>query len=101
MAAFLSRESAGADTFPAGPDLFVKSRYGRARRGTRFWAERVIQFCHQLPWPAGNVSANSKDGLPTGVQIAGQRFREDKMQDTAQAIEDRVGIIALQLFARG
>jgi len=50
--------------------------------------------------PAGNVPANDNDGLPVGVQIIGQRFREDMILDACEAIENRVGVMAKQLFAR-
>jgi amidase len=50
--------------------------------------------------PAGNVPANANDGLPVGVQIVGQRFREDMILDACEAIEARVGVMAHQLFAR-
>ena len=38
--------------------------------------------------------------LPVGVQIIGQRYREDMCLDAAAAIEARVGILAHQLWAR-
>ncbi len=50
--------------------------------------------------PAGNVSANLNGGLPVGVQIVGQRFREDLILDACEAIESRVGLMARTLFAR-
>ncbi len=50
--------------------------------------------------PAGNVPADHNDGLPVGVQIVGQRFREDLILDAAEAIESRVGIMAHRLWAR-
>lgn len=51
--------------------------------------------------PAGNVPAHYNDGLPIGVQIVGQRFREDLILDACEAIEDRVGVMAKRLFERG
>ncbi|MFK7836219.1 MAG: amidase [Sulfitobacter sp.] len=51
--------------------------------------------------PAGNVPANYNDGLPVGVQVVGQRFREDMILDACEAIEDRVGMMAHRLFERG
>lgn len=48
--------------------------------------------------PAGNVSANYNDGLPVGVQIVGQRFREDMILDACEAIEQRIGIMAEKLL---
>ncbi|MEW9920430.1 amidase [Marimonas sp. MJW-29] len=51
--------------------------------------------------PAGNIPANYNDGLPVGVQIVGQRFREDMILDACEAVESRVGVMAHRLFARG
>ena len=53
-----------------------------------------------MGWPAGNVPANYTDGLPVGVQIVGQRFREDLILDACEAIEARVGVMAHKLWAR-
>ncbi len=51
--------------------------------------------------PAGNVPANYNDGLPVGVQIVGQRFREDMILNACEAVESRVGVMAMKLFERG
>lgn len=51
--------------------------------------------------PAGNVPANYNDGLPVGVQIVGQRFREDMILNACEAIESRIGVMADKLFERG
>ena len=51
--------------------------------------------------PAGNVPANHNDGLPVGVQVVGRRFREDMILDACEAIEDRVGVMARELFKQG
>lgn len=53
-----------------------------------------------LGLPAGNVPANFNDGLPIGVQIVGQRWREDLILDACEAIENRIGTMAKRLFAR-
>lgn len=50
--------------------------------------------------PAGNIPANYNDGLPVGVQIVGQRFREDLILESCEAIEERVGIMAHKLWER-
>jgi amidase len=54
-----------------------------------------------LGLPAGNVPASYNDGLPVGVQVIGRRFREDMILDACEAIEQRVGVMAEKLFARG
>ena len=48
--------------------------------------------------PAGNIPAHYNDGLPVGVQIVGQRFREDLILDACEAIESRVGVMAHRMF---
>ena len=50
--------------------------------------------------PAGLVPANYNDGLPVGVQIVGRRFREDLILDALEVVENRVGVMAEQLWAR-
>ncbi len=50
--------------------------------------------------PAAIVPANFNDGLPVGVQIVGRRFREDLILDAAEAVENKVGIMAQRLWAR-
>ena len=42
-----------------------------------------------LGLPAVSVPTAPVDGLPMGVQIIGQRFREDMVLDAAQVIEAR------------
>ncbi|THD54558.1 amidase, partial [Phenylobacterium sp.] len=46
--------------------------------------------------PAGLTAA----GHPVGVQLIASRYREDVALDAAQAIEDRVGVLAQRLWAR-
>ncbi len=51
----------------------------------------VAVNCLGLPSVAQPVGVT--DGLPRGVQLIGERFREDLCLDAAQAIEDRLGVI--------
>ena len=54
-----------------------------------------------LGLPAGIVTAGRDDqGLPVGVQLIGQRFREDLILDAAQAIETQMGIATHWLWER-
>ena len=46
-----------------------------------------------LGLPAVCVPAGVANGLPLGVQIAGDRFREDLCLDAAEAIEARLGVL--------
>lgn len=50
--------------------------------------------------PAGNVPIGLVEGRPSGIQIVGQRFREDLILDALEVIEQNVGILAHQLWAR-
>ena len=50
--------------------------------------------------PAGNVPANYNDGQPVGVQIVGQKFREDLILDACEVVENSVGIMAHHLWDR-
>ncbi|MFF3001494.1 amidase [Kitasatospora sp. NPDC057940] len=44
--------------------------------------------------PAVAVPTGLADGLPTGVQLVGRAFREDLCLEAAQAVEDRLGVLA-------
>ena len=48
--------------------------------------------------PAGNVPMGLIDGRPAGLQIVGQRFREDLILDALEAIEERSGVLTHQLW---
>ena len=50
--------------------------------------------------PAGNIPVNLVEGMPSGVQIIGQKWREDLILDAMQVIEDETGIFAHQLWAK-
>ena len=50
--------------------------------------------------PAGNVPAGFHDGLPVGIQIVGQRFREDAILDACEVVEARTGVMAERLWAQ-
>jgi amidase len=53
-----------------------------------------------LSLPAGIAPIGLIEGLPAGVQIIGKRYREDLILDALEAIEQRVGILVHQLWAR-
>ena len=50
--------------------------------------------------PAGNIAAHFHDDLPVGVQIVGQRFREDLILDACEVIEAKVGNMAERLWVK-
>jgi amidase len=54
---------------------------------------RCVLPANLLGLPAAVVPAAVADGLPIGVQITGQRFREDLCLDAAAAIEAALGTL--------
>jgi amidase len=72
----------------------------RETMGQAFWST----LGNYLGLPAGNVPAGLGDFAegpkPIGVQILGQRWREDLVVDAMIAIEDRLGTLSSQLWAR-
>ena len=53
-----------------------------------------------LSLPAGVTPIGMVEGLPTGVQLIGRRFREDLVLDAMAAIEARVGMLVRELWQR-
>jgi len=51
-----------------------------------------------LSVPAGVVPTGFVDGLPSGVQLIGRRYREDLILDAMESIESRVGVLTHQLW---
>ena len=62
--------------------------------------QSMLYSVNLLGLPAAAVPTGLVDGVPIGVQIIGQHFREDLCLDAAQAIETAVGVLAHQLWAR-
>jgi len=50
--------------------------------------------------PAGNVPIGMVEDRPCGVQVVGQRFREDLILDALEVIEQNVGVLTHNLWAR-
>lgn len=50
--------------------------------------------------PAGNVPIGLVDERPSGIQIVGQRFREDLILDAMEVIESSVGVLSERLWAQ-
>ena len=66
-----------------------------------FWNDfRFTSAISVLGLPAAATPVGLVDGHPVGVQIVGQRFREDLCLDAAAAIEARVGVLTRRLWAR-
>jgi amidase len=53
-----------------------------------------------LSLPAGIGPIGLIEGVPAGVQITRQRYREDLILDALEAIEQRVGVLVHHLSQR-
>ncbi|MBT4017804.1 MAG: amidase family protein [Alphaproteobacteria bacterium] len=73
---------------------------GQTRLKTMLDAQAPMYIINHLGLPAAAVPTGLVDGVPMGVQIVGQSFREGLCLDAAQVIENHVGILAEQLWAR-
>ncbi|MFJ9074728.1 amidase [Streptomyces sp. NPDC102278] len=76
---------------PVEPGLESRDRAGRDRVASAMRLCTVTSFAGV---PAVAVPTGMADGLPTGVQVVGRAFREDLCLTAAQAIEDRLGVLA-------
>ncbi|MEV6570015.1 amidase [Streptomyces sp. NPDC051577] len=76
---------------PVEPGLESRDRAGRDRVASAMRLCTVTSFAGV---PAVAVPTGVADGLPTGVQVIGRAFREDLCLAAAQAIEDRLGVLA-------
>ena len=81
--------------FPQGEDL-----KGNDRIHQMLDEQSMLYAVNLLGLPAAAVPTGLADGIPTGVQIIGRRFREDTCLDAAQVIENSVGVLAKQLWSR-
>ena len=54
---------------------------------------RFVTPMNLLGLPVVCVPAGTAAGMPVGVQVAGDRFREDLCLDAAEAIEARLGVL--------
>jgi len=54
---------------------------------------RMVVPVNILGLPSAAVPVGIAEGLPQGVQLIGQKFREDVLLDAAQALEDRAGVL--------
>ncbi|MFF2021335.1 amidase [Streptomyces sp. NPDC058171] len=76
---------------PVEPGLESRDRAGRDRVTSGMRLCTVTSF---VGVPGVAVPTGTADGLPSGVQVVGRAFREDLCLDAAQAIEDRLGVLA-------
>lgn len=82
------------------PFLQGEDLKGPARVGEMLDTQAPMYVVNYLGLPSAGVPTGLHGDLPLGVQIVGRPFREDLCLDAAQAIEDRVGILSEQLWAR-
>ena len=75
-------------------DTVVSSATDIFRASAYSW---IINF---LGLPAAIAPAGLHNGLPIGVQLVGQRFREDLCLDAAEAVEREAGVQSLALWRR-
>lgn len=81
--------------FPQDEDLKGPERIARMLD-----EQAVLYSVNYLGLPSAAVPTGLHAGVPIGVQVIGQRFREDLCLDAAEVIEDAVGVLAKQLWAR-
>ena len=74
------------ETFDGVQDLFDSSIYSYG--------------VNYIGMPAGFVPVDLVDELPSGIQLIGQRWREDSILDAMQVIEDAAGVMTQELWAR-
>ena len=81
--------------FAPNEDASSEARFLEILRG-----HTALVAVNYLGLPAAAVPAILTDDGPIGVQLIGRPFREDVCLDAAEAIEQRVGVMAEQLWAR-
>lgn len=74
------------ETFEGVKDLFESSIYSYG--------------ANYLGMPAGVVPVDLVAGLPSGVQLIGQKWREDLILDAMEVIETAAGVMTSELWAR-
>jgi len=74
--------------FPLGFDIASKENAWQVVEMFRF-----VLPANVLGLPAACVPTGLANGLPTGAQIIGARFREDLCLEAAQIVEDALGVL--------
>ena len=77
----------------AEPPFRVGDDETSAERTAEIWrANRLTYGMNLTGLPSVAVPTGPVDGVPTGVQIIAQRYREDMALDAAQVVEDACGV---------
>lgn len=74
------------ETFEGVKDIFTSSIYSYG--------------VNYIGMPAGFVPVDLVENLPSGVQLIGQKWREDLILDGMEVIEEATGVMTRQLWAR-
>jgi amidase len=74
------------ETFEGVKDLFDSSIYSYG--------------VNYVGMPAGVVPVDLVDGLPSGIQLIGQKWREDLILDAMEVIENATGVMTRKLWDR-
>jgi len=72
------------ETFEGVEDLFRSSIYSYG--------------VNYIGMPAGHVPVDLVEGMPSGVQLIGQKWREDLILDAMEVIESRAGVMTRKLW---
>ena len=73
---------------------------GAAQAKDLFDAAIYSYGVNYLSLPAGVLPVGYVEGMPTGVQIIGRRFREDLILDAMEAVEREAGVFVEALWGR-
>lgn len=74
------------ETFEGVKDLFDSSIYSYG--------------VNYIGMPAGHVPVELVEGMPSGVQLIGQKWREDLILDAMEVIENATGVMTRELWNR-
>ena len=90
---FLEEHGVFVGPVSAEPPFHVGDDEESAVRSAAIWRANRLTLCHNLTGlPSAAVPTGPVDGVPLGVQIVAQRYREDMALDAAQAVEDACGV---------
>ena len=82
------------------PFLQLEDLKGTERVKQMLDEQSMLYAINLLGLPSAAVPTGLSGGVPMGVQIIGQRFREDLCLDAAEAVERTTGILAEQLWSK-